>query len=69
MYNRLSKFIEEFIIVYGFQFGFRKFHTTVMALASAVNHIVNALQLGKYFIGVYLDFSKAFDTLDHDMYF
>ena len=38
-----------------------------MALASAVNHIVNALQIGKYFIGVYLDISKAFDTLDHDI--
>ena len=69
MYNRLLKFIEEFNILYDFQFGFRKFHSTFMALASAVNHIVNALQFGKYFIGVYLDFSKAFDTLDHDILF
>ena len=69
MYNRLMKFVEDFDILYDFQFGFRKYHSTFMALASSVNHIVNALQLGKYSIGVYLDFSKAFDTLNHDILF
>ena len=52
MYSRLLKFIEEFNILYDFQFGFRKFHSTFMALAPAVNHIVNALQFGKNSIGV-----------------
>ena len=69
MYNRLLRFIEEFNILDDFQFGFRKCHSTFMALASAVNHIGNALQFGKYSIGVYLDFSKAFDTLDHGIFF
>ena len=69
MYNRLMKFVEDFDILYDFQFGFRKCHSTFMALASSVNHIVNALQFGKYPIGVYLDFSKAFDTLNHDILF
>ena len=40
-----------------------------MALASAVNHIVNTLQFWKYYIGVYLDFFKAFDTLNHEILF
>ena len=40
-----------------------------MALASAVNHVLNALQFGKYSIGVYLDFSEEFDTLNHDILF
>ena len=69
MYNRLMKFVEDFDILYDFQFGFRKCHSTFMALASSVNHIVNALQFGKYSIGVYFDFSKAFDTLNHDILF
>ena len=63
------KFVEDFDIQYHFQFGFRKCHSTFMALASSVNHIVNALQFGKYSIGIYLDFSKAFDTLNHDILF
>ena len=46
MYNRLIKFVD-FDILYDFQFGFRKCHSTFMALASAVNHIMNAVQLGK----------------------
>ena len=69
MYNRLMKFVEDFDILYDFQFGFRKFHSTFMASASAVNHIVNAPQFGKYSIGVYLDFSKAIDALNHDILF
>ena len=68
-YNRLMKFVEDFDILYDFQFGFRKRYSTFTALASAVNHIENALQFGKYSIGVYLDFSKAFDTLNHDILF
>ena len=40
-----------------------------IALASAVSHIVNGLQFGKHSIGVNLDFSKAFDTLNHDILF
>ena len=45
MYNRLMKFVEDFDILYDFQFGFRKCHSTFMALASSVNHIVNAHSL------------------------
>ena len=46
MYNHLLKSIEEFNILHDFQFDFRKFPSTFKALASAVNHIVNALQFG-----------------------
>ena len=69
MYNRLMIFVENFDILYDFQFCFRKCHSTYMALVSAVNHIINTPQFGKYSICVYLDFSKAFDTLNHDILF
>ena len=69
MYNHLMAFIEKFKILYDFQFGFRKAHSTAMALISVYDQILKALQNESYSIGVYLDFSKAFDTINHDILF
>ena len=46
---------------------FRKLHATYMALIAAQEFICNASQNGEYCVGVYLDFSKAFDTIDHEI--
>ena len=67
MYNRLMAFIEKFKILYDFQFGVRKAHST--ALIYVYDQILKALQNESYSIGVYLDFSKAFDTINHDILF
>ena len=67
MYNRLMAFIEKFKIIYDFQFSFRNAHSTAMALISVYDQILKALQNESYSIGVYLDFSKAFDTINHDI--
>ena len=36
-----------------------------MALLSLVDNLTHALENGECIVGVYLDFSKAFDTVDH----
>ena len=36
-----------------------------MALLSLVDNLTHALENGEYVVSVYLDFSKAFDTMDH----
>ena len=36
-----------------------------MALITLVDHISKALENGDNVIGIFLDFSKAFDTVDH----
>ena len=47
------------------QFGFREKHSSYMALITLVDHLSEALEKGDTVIGLFLDFSKAFDTVDH----
>ena len=65
MYNRLLNFINKHKIFNKLQFGFRNNHSTFMALVILVENLVNALDNGKCAVGIFLDFQKAFDTVDH----
>ena len=67
MYNRILEFINENDVIYNLQFGFRKNHSTAMALPLLNDKISKALYDGEYVLGVFLDFSKAFDTVNHDI--
>ena len=67
MYNRVSTFLEIFKILHENQYGFRKKSSTHLALLSFVDKVIQAIEKGEYAIGVSLDFSKAFDTVDHDI--
>ena len=67
MYNRLISFLENNKILFKNQFGFRKQHSTYMALMILLDKIVKALENGEFVVGIYLDFSKAFDTVDHSI--
>ena len=67
MYNRLISFLEFNKILIENQFGFRKKCSTYMALAVLIDKVIKSLESGDYMIGVFLDFSKAFDTVDHDI--
>ena len=55
MYNCLINFIEEHNLLYKFQFGFRKCHSTSHAIMSMVEKVNNALDSGNILIGVFLD--------------
>ena len=65
MYNRLLNFIDSHNILYKYQFGFREGYSTNMALVILVDKILEAIDSGEIVIGVFLDFSKAFDTVNH----
>ena len=65
MYKRLMDFLEEQKILYNKQFGFRKGHSTYMPIMLLVDRLVRAMERGDFVIGLFLDFSKAFDTVDH----
>ena len=53
--NCLIKFVDKHDILYKYQFGFRKSHSTSHAIISLVEKINNALDSGKILIGVFLD--------------
>ena len=65
MYNRLIEFINENGLLYIYQFDFQKGKSTSMALVTSIDKITEALDKGECIIGVFLDFSNAFDTVDH----
>ena len=47
------------------QYGFRTGHSTELAALHLVNHLTKQMDTGKIPINIYIDLSKAFDTLDH----
>ena len=69
MYTRLLDYIVSNNIFYRYQFGFReKKHSPNLAMIYMIyldDKISDALHNGEYVLGLYLDFSKAFDTVNH----
>ena len=49
------------------QFGFRKNHSTSHAINYSINHINNSLKNKELVLGIFIDLSKAFDTIDHQI--
>jgi hypothetical protein len=48
------------------QVGFRRGHSTNHALNYSVNHIETLLKDNKHVLAIFIDLSKAFDTISHD---
>ena len=63
--NRLSKFLEGNKCLFSRQFGFRNKHSTNHALIDLTETIRKALDDNEFACGVFLDFEKAFDTVNH----
>ena len=65
IYNLLINYIEKHKIIFQFQFGFRKGHSTAQAITEITNTLRKAVDNNLYTCGVFLDFSKAFDIVNH----
>ena len=68
MFKRLYTFLETNHCIYDLQFGFRQKHSTNHALLSMTQQIRDIIENGNIAIGVFVDFQKAFDTVNHNIF-
>ena len=65
VYSRLYSFLELHECIFELQFGFRSKHSTNHALTSLTETIRDALDGSNFACGIFVDFQKAFDTVNH----
>ena len=65
MAKRLTMFIGKHKILSKHQYGFRQNRSTEHAIINFVDKITTAIDQGKFSVGIFLDLSKAFDTINH----
>ena len=65
VFKYVIRFLDDNNILYEYQFGFRKHHSTSHTIITLVERVRKAPDTGKYIVGVFLDLKKAFDTVDH----
>ena len=67
MYNRLNTYMVQNCFLTDRQFGFKNQHSTSMAVLRLVDEITTEIDKGNITVGVFIDLSKAFDTIDHNI--
>ena len=65
IYNRRYTYLADNKILFNKQFGFKAGHSTGYALLDLIDQVSDSLNDKSYFVGIFIDLSKAFDTVDH----
>ena len=64
--NQVSEYFMKINLFHDGQYGFRDSHSTELANIELADRIISALDEKQLPVTIYMDLSKAFDTLDHD---
>ena len=67
MYKRLYEYFGSNDLIFLLQFCFRQNHSTSYALLNMTEEIKKQIDRGNIGCGVFIDFQKAFDTVDHNI--
>ena len=67
IYKRLYIFLQVNDILIPNQYGFRKKYSTDFAIIKLLDKITECFAKKEHLIGIFMDLSKAFDTIDHDI--
>ena len=65
--SRLMQFLEESSVFFKHQYGFRKKYSTKLSLINLSNTILRSIDEGSATLGIFIDFKKAFDTINHKL--
>ena len=65
VYKQLYTYFEQNNILYEHRYGFRKRMSTVQALLNHMQFMYDSIDSVNFLISVFLNFKKAFDTVDH----
>ena len=66
-YNRILSYVNVNNIIINNQYGFRRDHSAYMAILDMCNYITESIDEHNFSAGVFIDLSKAFDTLNQDL--
>ena len=65
--NQIKLFLSQNAILSPHQSGFRPKHSTISAVTLVTNDIISGLDKKKHCAALFVDLSKAFDTVDHPL--
>ena len=67
IHKQISDYFESNKLFYVSQYGFRRRHSTELATIELVDKILIEMDKGEIPLTIFIDFSKAFDTIDHEI--